>query len=40
MAGDNGSVTIPEKPNPNNPIVFFDITVGNTVSESLIHIDL
>ena len=23
---------IGEKPNPNNPIVFFDITVGNTVS--------
>ena len=21
-----------EKPNPNNPIVFFDITVGNTVN--------
>ena len=28
----SGQTQMQEKPNPNNPIVFFDITVGNTVS--------
>jgi len=25
-------MSLPEKPNPNNPVVFFDIAVGSTVS--------
>jgi len=25
-------MSLPEKPNPNNPVVFFDVAVGSTVS--------
>ena len=33
-------VQISERPNPNNPIVFFDITVGNTVRSFISLIEI
>ncbi len=38
MASIRGTSLISEKPNPNNPVVFFDVKVGNTVSRMVPNI--